>query len=267
MKAVICLKQVPDTTDIKWTKENNIVREGLLSILNPLDDYALECGLKLKQNVQDTFITALTMGPVQAKSILEYALARCADNAILLNDKKFAGSDTLATARVLSSAIKNSIKDFDLIMCAQSAADGETAQTPPSLAQLLDIEYVPNVKNIIRIFENNEKILLEQKTDYGLVLIEVKTPVVISVLENEDEIVKPKIEDFISAQEKLTQILGLKEILINENDCGIAGSPTYVHKVYRPIVNRKCSEIDADFADFIINSIDEVVLNKPSGEV
>ena len=102
---VVCIKQVPDTDDIKWTSENNISREGMLSILNPTDKMALDWAIKLKHET-NAKVSVFSMGPSQAKNILEYAYALGADEAYLLSDKAFAASDTLATGRVLSSAIK-----------------------------------------------------------------------------------------------------------------------------------------------------------------
>lgn len=256
---VLCLKQVPDTTDIKWSKENNIVREGLLSVLNPLDYYALECAANLKQN-NSVYISALTMAPMQAKSILEFALAKCADSAILLNDGKFIGSDTLCTAKVLAAAIRAKIANFDLIICSQSAADGETAQTPPSLAQMLGVEYVANVKKINSFFENDCKILVEKEIEGAVAIVEVALPAVISVVNNcEVQILQPKIEDYILGAGKQIEILGAVDIKIDENFSGIKDSPTSVHRVYRPKIERKYQNVDADFGSFVLTLIDDVV--------
>ena len=253
MKIAVLLKQVPDTQDIKWSKENNIVREGLLSILNPVDDFALEVvrGLKMSHSAHTT---AFSMGPLQACSVLEYALARGADEAILLNDKKFVGSDTLATARVLHAAIKERLGDFDLILCGQSAIDGETAQTPPSLAQMLGVNYVSNVSCVLDL--RNGATVVVQKTPEALVELEVKLPAVISVIEGEFELEKPKISDYVSAQLKGVEVLGAGDIGIDPELCGICGSPTCVSKVYRPEITRKCEEVTKDGAKFILEALE-----------
>ncbi len=251
MKIVVLLKQVPDTHDIRWTKENNIVREGLLSILNPLDEFALECAKGLEEHV-----SAISMGPMQAKGILEYVLARCANEAILLNDKKFVGSDTLATAKVLKAALKTQVPDFDLILCGQSAADGETAQTPPSLAQLLGVEYVSNVVRVLKMQENS--VLVEQKTPSAILELEVALPAVVSVIESEIGLTKPKIQDYINAQMKEVIVLNADDILISSDECGVCGSPTCVLKVYRPQITRKCEIIEDDAIKFILNEVKNV---------
>ena len=139
MKIVVCIKQVPDTADIKWTENNTLKREELDSVINPLDEYALETALKIKDNYPDIEITAISMGPKQAENSLSEALAKGCDKAALICDKKFAASDTIATAAIISSAIKNNIP-CDLIICGQYATDGDTAQTGPGIAEKLKIQ-------------------------------------------------------------------------------------------------------------------------------
>ena len=114
MDIVLCLKQVPDVDDIKWTKENNLDRSLMLSKLNPCDEFAIETAVKLKQALKDVSITAISMGPENAKEVLNYAAAKGADRAILLSDKAFAASDTLVTSKILASAIKNSFRTLAL---------------------------------------------------------------------------------------------------------------------------------------------------------
>ena len=245
MKIAVCLKQVPDTSDIKWSAENTIIREGLLSILNPVDDYALE----LAREVEGAEITAITMGPLMARAVLEYAIARGCNEVILLSDKKFTGSDTLATAKVLSKALSG----FDLILCAKSAIDGETGQVPPSTAQLLGIEFVSNICEIISIKDN--EITLKQKNEDGFTTISANLPLVASVVESDFEITPPKIQDYIRAQQKEIKILGAAELGIDESSCGTKGSPTMVSKVFRPVLNRSPKAVEGDFADFILKKI------------
>lgn len=142
MKILVCIKQVPDTTDIKWTENNTIQREGVESIINPYDIYAIEEALKLKKIISDTEITVLTMGPQQATEMLKKAIAVGCDKGVLISDKKFAGADTYATSTTLAAAIKSKFADFDLIICGQFAIDGDTAQTGPSIAEKLNIPQI-----------------------------------------------------------------------------------------------------------------------------
>ena len=132
MKILVCIKQVPDTTDIKWTENNTIQREGVESVINPFDVYALEEALKLKRSLENVEITALTMGPSQAVDMLKKAIAIGCDKGVLISDRKFAGADTYATGKTIAAAIKSKLSDFDLIICGQFAIDGDTAQTGPS---------------------------------------------------------------------------------------------------------------------------------------
>ena len=147
IKIALCIKQVPDTTDIKWTEHNTIQREGVESIINPFDVYAAEFALKLKSEIKDASITVFTMGPAQAEGMLRKMLSIGCDEAVLVSDKKFAGADTYATGLTLSRAIRTILPDFDLIICGQFAVDGDTAQTGPNIASFLDIPQVTYVKD------------------------------------------------------------------------------------------------------------------------
>ena len=148
MKIALCVKQVPDTSDIKWTENNTMQREGVESILNPYDVYATELALKLKKEYNAT-VTVFTMGPNQAEKVLRSIIALGADDGVLICDKKFAGADTYATGKTISSAIKKVMPDFDLILCGQFAIDGDTAQTAPSLAGHLNINQITFVNKFI----------------------------------------------------------------------------------------------------------------------
>ena len=138
MNIIVCIKQVPDTTEVKIDqKTGRLIREGVPSIINPEDKNAIEEALKLKEK-DNSKITVLTMGPPQAEIALREALAMGADEAVLLSDRKFAGSDTWATANALAAGVK-SLGDFDLILCGRQAIDGDTAQVGPQLAEALEI--------------------------------------------------------------------------------------------------------------------------------
>ena len=154
MKIVICVKQVPDTSDIKWTENNTIQREGLESILNPYDAFAIESALKIKKSVENIETIAITMGPMQANEVIRKSLALGIDDGFVISDKKFAGADTIATSRTLAIAISNRIGKVDLILCGQFAIDGDTAQTPPMIAQNLGLPQVTFVKEILEVNEN-----------------------------------------------------------------------------------------------------------------
>lgn len=233
MKIILCVKQVPDTSDIKWTENNTIQREGLESILNPYDVYALEAALFLKREYGNVDITALTMGPAQAESILRKAISVGAGSGVLLCDKKFAGADTYATSKTLAAAIKNKLGKFDLILCGQFAVDGDTAQTGPGIANFLDIPQVTYVKEIVKY--SGDSVTVIRELDDGVETVEVKLPAVVCMLKGNFEPTRATINGVIAAQKAEIQKYGMEDIGLTPEDVGLKGSPTYVSKAFRAI--------------------------------
>jgi electron transfer flavoprotein beta subunit len=249
MKIALCVKQVPDTTDIRWTEQNTIQREGVESVINPCDRYALEFALKLKKETLNSSITVFTMGPAQASEILRYTLALGCDDAVLISDKKFSGADTLATGRTISSAIKKFLPDFDLIICGQFASDGDTAQTGPNIAGFLDIPQVTYVKDYM---ENDEKSLvlsrvLEDKKE----VVKVQFPALVCVLEQGFEPSRPRINGIINASQKEIKVLTLSDIGLAVDEVGIKGSPTYVSKAFRKISTHTAQKYKLEVDDSV----------------
>lgn len=236
MKILVCIKQVPDTTDIKWTENNTIQREGVESVINPFDVYAIEAALKIKNELPDTEITTLTMGPSQAETILRKAISVGCDNGVLLCDKKFAGADTYATAKAISSAIKSKFSDFDLIICGQFAVDGDTAQTGSGIATQLDIPQVTYAKNIDRIEVNS--LYAVRELEDGTETVKVNFPALICMLKGDFEPTRAKINGIIKAQNAQIKKLSMEDIGLLPENVGIKGSPTFVSKAFRPIKKR-----------------------------
>ncbi len=255
MKIIVCVKQVPDTNDVKWSKENNIIREGLINIINPYDEYAIQAALNIKKLNPDTKITLLSMGPNCAKDVLEYGLAIGADEAILLSDKRFSGADTCATSKTLASAIKNAIQEYDIIITGQFAIDGDTAQTGPSLAHHLNIPVLTYVKKITDV--KNNKITAQCERENEVLTFEGAMPIVLCVLKSCAELKNPKIEDYINAQKKQIKILNLEDIQSTPDEAGIKGSPTFVQRAFRPEVNRWCKKVKYDYIKEILSHIRE----------
>lgn len=252
MKIVLCVKQVPDTSDIKWTENNTIQREGLESIINPYDVYAIEAALNVKEKFDDVEITALTMGPAQAKDMLRKVLAAGADNAVLLSDKKFAGADTYATGKTIAQAIKSKLADFDLIVCGQFAIDGDTAQTGPSIANFLGIPQVTYVKEIVEVSEKSVTVIRE--LDCGFEKVKVQLPALICVLKNTFEPTRALISDVIRAQKTEIPTYGLTDIGLPPEEVGLKGSPTYVSKAFRA-PQKECKCVFFDDIDQLVNAI------------
>lgn len=236
MKIIVCIKQVPDTSDIKWTENNTMQREGVESIINPYDLYAIEEAIRIKNSIPETEITAITMGPHQAKDILKKAISLGCDRGILLSDKKFAGADTYATGKTLAAAIKSKIPDFDLILCGQFAIDGDTAQTGPSIAAHLNIVQVTFAKSLNR-YENNSLYALRE-TEEGYETVHAEFPALICILKGEYETSRPKINGIMKANNTEIETYTLEDIELSPESAGIKGSPTYVSKAFKPEHNR-----------------------------
>ena len=238
MKIVVCVKQVPDTTEIKWTVNNTIQREGVESIMNPYDVWALETALKIKRQISDTFITVITMGPNQAECMLKKAIALGADSGILLSDRKFAGADTYATSKTLSQAIKEKCPDFDLIICGQFAIDGDTAQTGPGIAAKLDIPQVTFIEEVKEI--HADRLIVQRKIECGVELVEIGFPALMCMLLQTGEPSRAMAAGVIKAHKTQINVFTADDIGLTSEDAGLRGSPTYVSRAFRPEQRGKC---------------------------
>lgn len=231
MKIALCIKQVPDTADIKWTENNTIQREGVESVINPFDMYAIETAVRLKEKVRNSHITVISMGPPQAVEILKKAISMGVDDGFLVSDRKFAGADTVATSRTLASAIKEKINDVDLIICGQFATDGDTAQTGPSIAQHLSIPQVTYVKEITDYKDGF--LTVKKEVEDGVEILNVQLPAVLCMLKCDYEPRRPLIDGFIKAHNTEINTYGMEDIKLTQEEVGMKGSPTYVSKAFR----------------------------------
>ena len=231
LKIALCVKQVPDTTDIRWTENNTIQREGVESVINPYDVYAAEFALKIKEALKDVEITVFTMGPAQADEMLRKLLAIGCDKAVLISDRKFAGSDTYATGKTISTAIKSELPDFDLVVCGQFAVDGDTAQTGPCIAQFLKIPQVTYTQKFEKI--DNKNIELKRMLENGIERVKVSYPALICVLEGKFEPRRPTINGIKFASKQEIRICDAQAIGLEPEQVGLKGSPTYVSRAFR----------------------------------
>lgn len=254
MKIIVCLKQVPNTSEVKINKETGtLIRDGVESIINPDDKYALEMALKLKDKY-NAEVTILTMGPSQAKDAINEGLSMGADNGILLSDRAFAGSDTWATATILSAAVEK-IKDYDIIICGRQAIDGDTAQVGPEMAEFLNL---PQITYVNQLDINNGMVIANRYFEDRDVKMEVSSPVLITVIKGEDEpryptakgIFKYFNENFI----KEWTIQDLDKIDISQ--IGLKGSPTNVYRSFVPVKEKKVEIVRGDII-LIKNSFNE----------
>ena len=265
MNIIVCIKQVPDTNDIKIDPvTNTLIREGVASILNPFDTYAVEEAVRLKET-HGGKVTAITMGPPQAESVLKEAISLGVDEIILLSDRKFAGADTWATSNTLAAAVRK-IADYDLVLFGQQAIDGDTAQVGPQTAEKLNYSQVTYVEEIQKIENNIARI--KRKIDGGQEIVEAQLPLLMTVIKGKQKprpfsakkIMKYKSSKTLLDLEKMCnensllyldelvleykdknlyiETLSTNELLsIDESRLGLHGSPTKVHKVESVILS------------------------------
>ena len=232
MKIIVLIKQVPETTDVRIDPETNtLIREGVASIINPFDMYAIEEALRLKERIDGAKVVVVSMGPPQAIDVLKEALSMGCDEAVLLSDRKFAGSDTWATSYTLSQAIKK-IGDYSIIFCGKQASDGDTAQVGPGVSTHLDIPQVTYVKKIEEIDENKAKV--ERMTEEGYDIIETPLPVVLTVVKEINEPRLPSLKGKMRAKKAEIPVWGAEDIGCDEDKIGLDGSPTRVLKIFTP---------------------------------
>lgn len=225
MKIVVCLKQVPDTTAVKIDpKTGTLIREGVPSIINPEDKHALEEALNLKDQY-GAEVTIISMGPPQAKSALREALSMGADEAILITDRAFAGSDTLATSEALAGVLRK--LDYDIVFAGRQAIDGDTAQVGPEIAEHLNI---PQVTYVQEVKIDGEVLTINRALEDGYEIIEVKAPVLLTAIK---ELNKPRymnVKDIFASANKEIKLWSANDIDVDKAKLGLAGSPTKVKK-------------------------------------
>jgi electron transfer flavoprotein beta subunit len=231
MNIVVCLKQVPGTTQVKIDPQTNtLVRQGIKSILNPFDAYALEEGVRVRERYGGK-VTVVSMGPPQADEMLREAISVGADQAILVSDREFAGSDTLATSYTLAQAIRR-IKDYDLIICGRQTLDGDTGQVGPELAQVLGLPFIAYVSKVEEVA--GVTLRVQRLVDEGHEVIETGLPAVITVTK---EINGPRLPSLRGMSKAKTAQIGVwtaADIEANKESIGRAGSATVVVKTFVP---------------------------------
>ena len=258
MDILVCVKQVPDTTEIRINYETNtLIREGVPSIVNPFDAYALEIAVRLKEKHGGT-VSVLCMGPDQAKAALKECLSVGADKAYLLSDRAFGGSDTLATSYILSSAIK-SLGKFDLILCGKQALDGDTAQVGPEIAEHLDIPQV--TYTLDADVAENGKVVVKKETETGYEMVETQVPALLTVVKTEFEPRMATVKAKIAANRKPIDVITSQDIEIDLTKAGLKGSPTKVKKTYTPPMKGDslviCEETTKQSVEKLIAILDE----------
>jgi len=230
MNIVVCMKQVPDTAEVKINPETGtLIREGVPSIINPFDMHAIEAGIQIKEKVGGK-VTVVTMGPPQAEAALREAIAMGADDALLLSDRAFAGSDTWATSYTLAKAIGK--LGADIIICGKQAIDGDTAQVGPETAEFLNIPHISYVRKIEEAGQNS--IRVQRMMDEGYDVVECAYPVLLTVVKELNEPRLPSLKGKMAARKAVISKWALSDIAADENSLGLKGSPTQVKNIFTP---------------------------------
>ena len=252
MKIVLLLKQVPESGAVKMDEATGtVVRQSSEAVINPLDLYAIEAALRLRDKIGGECL-AITMGQSSAISVLREAISLGIDRGALLTDRAFAGSDTWATSRILSTAIKKLCPDFDLIICGERATDGDTGQVGPEIAAALDLPVVTYVNRIESVTSYNRHqrlgrsiLSLVRIADADQEKITVELPALITVVKEIASPRLPTLKGKIHARLCNIPVLTNADLLLPENEIGLAGSPTRVVRIFHPRLTRNCVMITA----------------------
>lgn len=244
MHFVVCLKQVPDSSEVRIDpKTNTLMREGVPSIINPYDAHALEEAIRLKEKVGGK-VTIISMGPPQAKEALKKAMSFGADRAILLSDRAFAGSDSLATAYILTRAIQKlqESEPVDLVLAGKEAIDGDTAQTGPGIATRLNF---PQLTYVIKVTNIDEKsITVQRKLESGREVVQAQLPTLLTVEKELNDLRYASLPNMMKAAAYEPEVWDSKSIEFDATQMGLKGSPTSVSRIFAPPARTGGDKID-----------------------
>lgn len=231
MRIIVCVKQVPDTTEIRINPETGtLIRDGVPSILNPDDANALEQALQIKDSQPDTEVVVITMGPPQAKEMLQECMAMGADEAILLSDRALGGSDTWATSNAVAAGIRK-IGDFDLIFAGRQAIDGDTAQVGPQIAEKLGL---PQVTYVRKFSLEDGYAVVERALEDGYEKLKVKLPCVLTAIKELNTPRYMSVPGILRACEQEIKVWSAADIGVDLTTVGLKASPTNVFKSFTP---------------------------------
>ncbi len=237
MNIVVCIKQVPDSAQIRvHPVTNTIMRQGVPTIINPYDLFSLEAALALRDKVGGT-VTVLTMGPPMAEESLRKALGYGADRAVLLTDRFFAGSDTLATSYALATAIAKLAEEapIDMVLCGKQTIDGDTAQVGPGIACRLGLNQLTYVTAIDALDAESREVTVQRRSEGGVQLLRTRLPVMVTMLEGSTSIRRGSMPDLLRAARAPITVWNAAAAGIEDvQRCGLRGSPTVVKKVFAP---------------------------------
>jgi len=244
MNIYVCIKQVPETTEVEWDYEKGtLIREGVDSIINPFDVYAIEEAVRIKERTEKGKVIAVTMGPPQAEDALREAITLGVDDGILISDKAFAGADTLATSYTICKAIQK-IGDVWIILAGKQAVDGDTAQVGPEIATWFNIPQITYVKELIDI--SKDKAVVKRLNDYGYDIVETELPAVLTVVKDINEPRVPSLRGKMKAKKFEPKVLTINELKVDKTKIGLDGSPTKVKEVFSPPKRKGGEKFEGD---------------------
>ena len=256
MNIIIPIKQVPETSNVKMDeKTGTIIRKGIESIINPLDLYAIEVGIQLKEKYGGT-VMVITMGPPSAEKALKEAIAMGCDDGILVSGREFAGSDTWATSHVLANAIKK-MGHYDLILTGERATDGDTGQVGPGIASFLELSLATYTSRIVNI--DSENIIVERLIEDGYETLKLPLPSLLTVVK---EISYPRLPTLRGKQRAKKTVIPKwtnEKLQLKQENLGLNGSPTRVVKISHPKVVRKGKIFQAHNEESINESIEQMI--------
>ncbi|KAF0181305.1 MAG: electron transfer flavoprotein beta subunit [Nitrospirae bacterium] len=230
MQIIVCIKQVPDTAEVRINPETNtLIREGVPSIINPYDVHAIEAALQIREKAGGK-VTVITMGPPQAEEALRESIAMGADDVRLISDRLFAGSDTWATSYTLYKAVQK--LGADIILCGKQAIDGDTAQVGPALAEYMNIPHISYVRKLEDVTETS--IRVQRLMDDGYDVVESPLPVLLTVVKEMNVPRLPSLKGKMAAKKAVIIKMTAEDIGAEEQNIGLRGSPTQVKNIFAP---------------------------------
>lgn len=230
MQIIVCIKQVPDTAEVRINPETNtLIREGVPSIINPYDVHAIEAALQIREKAGGK-VTVITMGPPQAEEALRESIAMGADDVRLISDRLFAGSDTWATSYTLYKAVQK--LGADIILCGKQAIDGDTAQVGPALAEYMNIPHISYVRKLEEVTETS--IRVQRLMDDGYDVVESPLPVLLTVVKEMNVPRLPSLKGKMAAKKAVIIKMTAEDIGAEEQNIGLRGSPTQVKNIFAP---------------------------------
>ena len=251
LNIVVCIKQVPETTEVNFDEETGrLIREGVAAVINPFDEYAIEEGIRIKE-AHGGKVKVLTMGPPWAADALKDAIAMGADEAYLATDRAFAGADTWATSLTLAKTIEH-MGEYDIIICGLKTTDGDTGQTGPEMAEHMDIPHVCYVSEIVKIEDG--KVVLKRNLDNGVETLEAPLPLLITVSKDINQPRLATLRGRLKAKKVAVNEITNGDLGIPVEEIGLDGSYTRVVKVFEP-VNTAAGEIVEGSSDELVEAI------------